>query len=290
MIASNEKPTPNARDVRRRFDRAAVSFDDADFVHSVTRTGLLARLDPVVVTANTVVDLGCATGTATRPLARRFRRAHIVSVDVSAAMLARARRKRPWFARHSLVQADAAALPFADHSIDVVFANLLLPWIADPGAVFAEIARVLKAEGLFAFATLGPDSLDELRQAWRRVDSGAHVFRFPDMHDVGDAALRAGLRDPVLDVDHLSVSYEEPEQLLRDLTASGARNSLGQRARCVVPPSRFREMLARLETMRTAGLLVFEFELVYGHCWGPGRPAARGEVSIDVNRIGRPRN
>jgi malonyl-CoA O-methyltransferase len=290
MIASDDNPTPNARDVRRRFDRAAASFDDADFVHSVTRAGLLARLEPVVVEARTVVDLGCATGAATRPLARRFRRAHIVSVDAAAAMLSRARRKRPWFARHSLVQADAAALPFADHSIDVVFANLLLPWIADPGAVFAEVARVLRAEGLFAFATLGPDSLDELRQAWRRVDAGAHVFRFPDMHDVGDAAVRAGLRDPVLDVDRLSVSYQNPEQLLRDLTASGARNSLGQRTRSVVTPSRFREMLARLESVRHEGLLIFDFELVYGHCWGPGRRATRGEVRVDASRLGRRRN
>jgi malonyl-CoA O-methyltransferase len=285
-MASDEHPTPNARDVRRRFDRAAASFDDADFVHSVTREGLLARLESVTVSANTVVDLGCATGAATRSLARRFRGAHLVSVDVSSAMLARARRRRPWFARHSLVQADAAALPFADHSIDVVFANLLLPWIADAGAAFAEVVRILRAEGLFAFATLGPDSLDELRQAWRRVDAGAHVFCFPDMHEVGDAAVRAGLRDPVLDVDRLSVSYEEPQQLLRDLTASGARNSLEQRARSVVAPSRFREMLARLEAARHEGLLVFDLELVYGHCWGPGRHTARDEVRIDAGRIG----
>lgn len=289
MNPSDDNPTPNARDVRRRFDRAAASFDDADFVHSVTRAGLFARLEPVVVDAQTVVDLGCATGAATRPLARRFRRAHIVSVDAAGAMLARARRKRPWFARHSLVQADAAALPFADRSIDVVFANLLLPWIADPGAVFAEVARVLRADGLFAFATLGPDSLDELRQAWRRVDAGAHVFRFPDMHDVGDAAVRAGLRDPVLDVDRLSVSYENPEQLLRDLTASGARNSLRQRTHSVVAPSRFREMLARLEAMRHRGLLVFDLELVYCHCWGPGQRASHGEVRVDASRLGRRR-
>ncbi|MGA8205761.1 MAG: methyltransferase domain-containing protein [Woeseiaceae bacterium] len=289
MTASDEIPTPKPRDVRRRFERAASTFDDADFVHSVTREGLLARLEPVVVTANTVVDLGCATGAATRALARRFRRAHVVSVDISHAMLARARRRRPWFARHSLVQADAAALPFADHSVDVVFSNLMLPWAPDIAAVFGEVARVLRAQGLFAFATLGPDSLDELRNAWRLVDAGAHVLRFPDMHDVGDAAVRAGLRDPVLDVDRLSVSYEEPRQLLRDLTASGARNSLQQRTRAFVAPSRFREMLAGLESSRREGLLVFELELVYGHCWGPGQRAAPGEVRVDANRIGKRR-
>ena len=36
------------RDIQRRFDRVAASFDDADFVHAVTREGLLARLEPLI--------------------------------------------------------------------------------------------------------------------------------------------------------------------------------------------------------------------------------------------------
>ena len=212
--------------VRRRFDRAAATFDSADFVHKVTRDGLLARIEPMSVQARTVIDLGAATGSATPALGKRFRGARVVALDLSAAMLQKARDKQSWFKRIAAVQADATAIPLADNSVDVVFANLLLPWINDPPRAFAEINRVLRDEGLFAFSTLGPDSLLVLRQAWQTVDDDAHVNRFADMHNVGDALVRAGLRDPVLDVDRLSVTYENPRGLFRDLTGAGARNSL----------------------------------------------------------------
>ena len=159
-------------DVRRRFDVAAATFDTADFVHTHTRDGLLARISPMNVDAATVLDLGSATGSATRALRKRFRGARIVSVDLSAAMLQETRRKHGWLSRPAAVQADARALPFADNSVDVVFSNMLLPWLGNPAVAFSEVNRVLVENGLFAFATLGPDSLLALRRAWQSVDDG----------------------------------------------------------------------------------------------------------------------
>ncbi len=279
----------NSRDVRRRADAAADSFDRVDFVHALTRKGLLERLRPVAIDASTVIDLGSATGAGCRPLAKRFRGAHVVAVDLSHAMLRKAKEKQGWFGRPSFVQADATALPFSDHSADVVFSNLLLPWVEDPPQLFAEIARVLRRGGLFAFSTLGPDSLVQLRQAWDAVDEGPHVNPFPDMHDIGDAVVRAGLRDPVLDVDRTAVSYESAGALFADLTAMGARNSQRQRRRSLVGRSQFQAMLRALEGGRQNGRLCFDLELVYGHCWGSGPVAGSGEVRIDPARIRRRR-
>ena len=115
--------------VRRRFDRAAAHFAESGFVHGATRDGLLDRLAPLTISASTIVDLGAAVGGATRPLLKRFRGAHLVSVDLSQAMLRHARRERPWFSHASCVQAEATRLPLADASIDLVFCNQLLPWI-----------------------------------------------------------------------------------------------------------------------------------------------------------------
>ncbi len=279
----------DVRHAQRRLDRAASRFDAADFVHAATRDGLLARLEPIVIDAGTVVDLGAATGAATVLLARRFRRARVIAVDLSAAMLQRARKRRSWFSRTPVVQADAAALPFASHSIDVVFANLLLPWIDAPERVFAEIARVLRGNGLFLFSTLGPDSLSELRSAWGTLDPDQHVRRFPDMHDIGDAAVRARLRDPVLDVDRLTVTYGSAAALFADLTAIGARNSLRQRERSLAGAASLRSMVEALEQTRQSGRLSFELELVYGHCWGPGPLAAPGEFQVPASAISRRR-
>ena len=272
-------------DVRRRFDQAAAAFDDYDFVHTVTRNGLLARLEPMIIDARTVVDLGCATGSACKPLAKRFRRARIIALDLSAGMLTQLRRKRSWLASYSLVHANAAAIPLADQSVDVVFANQLLPWITDPSTVFMEVARVLRDQGLFLFASLGPDSFLELRRAWQSVDDGVHVNRFPDMHDLGDAAVRAGLRDPVLDVDRLAVTYQDTGALFRDLTGSGARNSLADRDKTLVGKARFNRMTTALEQEGSDGTIELDLELVYGHCWGAG--VRDGEYRIDPGRIGR---
>jgi len=254
MNTNDKNSALNSKHVRRRFDRAAARFDSVDFVQSATRDGLLARLEPMIIEARTVLDLGSATGSGSRLLARRFRRARIVPVDLSRHMLEEMRRKQSRFSRTTAIQANAAALPFVDQSIDVVFANMLLPWIGDPGQTFAEVSRVLRKDGLFLFATLGPDSLDGLRHE-----------PFADMHDVGDALVRAGLRDPVLDVDRLTVTYESTESLRSDLTAMGAG--------CCAPEH--------------ADILGFDLELVYGHCWGSGQQKAGGEYRLAASGIGR---
>lgn len=243
-------------ELQQRFDRAADTFDRVDFVHAYTREGLLARLEPMTIDARTILDLGSATGASSRALMKRFRRATVVSLDLSLAMLKKASKRAWWFAKHPAVQADAARLPFADHSLDLVFANLLLPWIDDRPAVFGEIARVLRKEGLLLFSTLGPDSLAGLRHA-----------PFADMHDVGDELVRARLRDPVLDVDRLTIGYKDRESLAADFTAIGAADCLP----------------ADIDSLELG------LEIVYGHAWGGGRPADPGEVRIAVGSI-RKRN
>ena len=288
-MSNDDNSILNRNDVRRRFDSAAARFDSVDFVHTATRDGLMRRLAPMLIEPRTVLDLGAATGTATRLLARRFRRANVLAVDLSHNMLEQAGKKQGWFSRTSAVQADAAALPFADQCIDFVFANLLLPWVGNPSRAFSEISRVLVKDGLFTFATLGPDSLSEIRHACQCVDTHAHVNMFPDMHDIGDAAVQAGLRDPVLDVDRLAVTYRNADALFQDLTAMGARNSLLRRNRSLSAPKRFKAMTAALDGLRDNGLLTLELELVFGHCWGSGPRSADGEFRVPAGRI-RQRN
>ena len=283
MNATNHSPELRPRDIRRRFDRAADRFHEADFVHRVTREGLLERMRPITIDAATVVDLGSATGAAIPALQKRFRGARVIAVDFSAAMLRVVRRGRTLLSRRYAVQADARSLPFADASIDVIFSNLMLPWVDRPDAVFAEVARVLRKDGLFAFASLGPDSLLEIRRAWQAVDAGEHVNRFPDMHDIGDGLVRSGLRDPVLDVDRLSVSYRDERALFRDLTAAGARNSLGNRQRGLTGRGRFRQFTDALFASGENRSLTLE--LVYGHCWGSDVRRDGTDIVVDADKI-----
>jgi malonyl-CoA O-methyltransferase len=272
-------------DIRRRFDRAAPDFDTADFVHAVTRDGLLMRLEPLLLQPQTVLDLGSATGATGRLLRQRFKRARVVSLDLSRAMLRMARKNRGWFSRSSFVQGDAHRLPFADSTFDLIVSNQLLPWAPEPQAVFEQVSRTLKKGGVFVFASLGPDSLREIERAWSVVDDLPHVNRFPDMHDIGDGLVRAGLADPVLDVDRLSVSYDDADKLFADLTQAGGRNSLAARTRGLVGRGRFQAMVDALSTSRSDGSILLDLELVYGHCWGSGPKKDPENYQIDANRI-----
>ncbi len=271
------------RDIQRHFDRAATRFGSADFVHERTRDGLLTRLEPLLLEPTTILDLGSATGATGRLLRKRFRRAHVVSLDLSRAMLLQGKQHESWFSRSSFVQGDAHHLPFADASFDIVAANQLLPWAPEPQPVFEEVARVLKKGGVFTFATLGPDSLQEIRRAWAGVDEEVHVNRFADMHDIGDGLVRSGLRDPVLDVDHLTISYDNVARLFTDLTHSGARNALAGRARGLTGRSAFAAMQAAMAD--SSGKITLDLELVYGHCWGVGPKNDSDDYRIDVNQI-----
>lgn len=280
----------NTKHIRRRFELAADNFDGADFVHTETRQGLMSRLEPLLIDADIVVDLGAATGSAARALEKRFRGAKIVAVDIAHRMLRVGRKKTSWLSKTGFTQARAEHLPFADESIDVVFSNMLLPWISDPQAVFKEIARVLKKGGVFAFATLGPDSLQEIGRAWLQVDKRRHINRFLDMHDLGDGLVNANLRDPVLDVERLAVSYGSSEKLFADLSAAGARNSLLDRQSGLTGKTRFGKMAAALEGSAVDGNIVLDLELVFGHCWGAGPKNDPSNFRIDAGEIPLRRN
>lgn len=273
--------------VRRRFDRAATCFDDADFVHQQTFSALLERLSPVVVSPLIVLDLGAGTGRRSHALAKHFRKSSIVSLDISGHMLHVAKKEKRLFAKRAELQGDATQIPLQTGSVDLVFANLLLPWIDDLSACFAEVARVLRKGGVFAFATLGPDSLIELRRAWSDVDTDHHVAAFPDMHDVGDTLLKHGLSDPVLDVDYLTVTYKNTAALYRDLTRCGARNCLVERRRTLTGKNRFRRMEEGLRTGAADGAIALTLELVFGHAWGTGPRPKEGEFHLDANLITR---
>ena len=273
--------------MQRRFASAASSFDAASFVHQQTLLALLDRLAPVVLSPAVVLDIGAGTGIGSRALAKHFRKSRVVSLDLSADMLALAKTNKPFFSKLSELRANANQLPIRSGSVDLVFANLLLPWIDDLSICLAEISRILNKGGVFAFATLGPDSLNELRRAWATVDSDVHVRRFADMHDVGDALLQNGLADPVLDVDYLTVTYQDTASLYRDLSACGARNSLGLRRKSLTGKNRFTRMENAITNESASDRFTMTLELVYGHAWGVGPRSTNGEFHLNANAIPR---
>jgi malonyl-CoA O-methyltransferase len=280
--------------VRRHFGRAASTYEKHDALQREVGDALLERLGFYLETPLRVVDVGAGTGRGSALLKQKYPKAEVIAVDLALPMLRAAKQHSSWRKPFRRVCAEATRLPLADHSVDVLYSNLCFQWVDDLPALFGECMRVLKPGGFMAFSSFGPDTLMELRAAWAEADQQPHVGRFLDMHDVGDAMLNAGLRDPVLDVFRYTLTYSEPRKLLEELRGLGATNADRARARGLTGKGRYRRMLAAYEAMRTDGRIPATWEVVSAHAWGPpvGQPrrVPGGEIatfSIDTLRGSR---
>lgn len=267
--------------VRGAFQKAAGGYDEVAVLPREVGRRLLERLDLMKIAPRVACDVGAGTGVAARELTQRYRRALVVAVDFAPAMLQVARRRAPRWRRWSNVCADAEQLPFADASCDLIFSNLALEWVVDVDRCVQELRRVLSPGGCLLFSTLGPDTLRELRQAWLQVDHHCHVNDFLDMHDLGDALMRAGLADPVMDVEYITLTYQTLEALARDLNAQGSSVVEG-RAPGLTGRGRIAAVARAYEGSRSGGRLPATFEVVYGHAWGPAAPDPR--LALPVGR------
>jgi malonyl-CoA O-methyltransferase len=275
--------------IRRAFDRAADSYDDAAVLQKEVCSRLLERLDYVRLEPQMILDLGVGTGEAITPLMQRYNKASIVALDLSEQMLHKAKAHGRLFRKPELVCADLEALPFADNSFDLVFSSLALQWCNNLGETMKGLLRVLKPGGLLMFATFGPDTLKELKASWQNIDDTVHVNPFVDMHDVGDEMLNSGFADPVIEAEVITVTYDHVDRLMQDLRDIGANvKSEGFRSG-LTTPAMMRQLSDAYETYRVDGDLPASYEVVYGHAWKAQAvdDSKSNSVQVDVSLPGQ---
>ena len=281
--------------VRASFNHAASSYDAAAILQMEVHERMLSRLDFVKIAPQAILDAGCGTGIASRALAKRFAASQIISLDIAIGMLRKTQSARGGFERfkgllglsqQSTVCADIESLPLAAASVGLVWSNLAIQWCNDLDQVFGEAHRVLQPEGLLMFSSFGPDTLKELRQAASVDADYVHVSRFIDMHDIGDALVRAGFTAPVLDVEHFVLTYDDVIGVMRDLKAIGAHNATEGRRRGLLGKGFLQKLTKGYERFRQDGKLPATFEVVYGHAWKPQPKIGRSDdpVAIKIYR------
>jgi malonyl-CoA O-methyltransferase len=172
----------------------------------------------------------------------------------------------------------------ASHSMDMVWANMLLHQQASPQELLAEWHRVLAVDGFLMFSCLGPDTLLELRKVYAAQNWPMPAHEFTDMHDWGDMLVHAGFAEPVMDMEKITLTYVNSEKLVEDLRKLGRNFHVSRFAglRGKNWYRNFQQALLSLAQKDTEGRLALTFEVVYGHAL---KPQARIKVDSQ-SRIG----
>lgn len=281
-------PTIFDRRLLRMRQRRALAAGPATFLLDRVAEELAERVSVVLRQFHRAVDLGTPTDAVRRALAAGGK---------IAALVAAAPAIDPADNSPLRVAADEEALPFADGSLDLVVSGLALQFVNDLPGTLIQIRRALKPDGLLLAAMIGGDSLAELREAFAEAESeieggvSPRVSPFADLRDLGGLMQRAGYALPVIDSDRLTVRYDSPIALMRDLRAMGASNMLTERRRTPLRRATLQRML-EIYARRFAdadGRLRATFEIVWLTGWAPHesqqkplKPGAAAQRLADV--------
>jgi SAM-dependent methyltransferase len=273
---------------RRRRDRAARRFANADYLHRLVAEDLLDRLDLVTRQFQRALVVGAAGAFLQDGL--RARGIDVVSADPGLA-----------FAHAAAgIQADEDRLPFADAAFDLVVALGGLDSVNDlPGALIL-VRRALRPDGLFLGAFAGAGSLPRLRSAMLAADAaeGAAAPRIHPQIDVraaGDLLTRAGFALPVVDSHGVDVRFASLASLVTDLRAMAATNVLAARSKRPLGRLGLAAAIADFASRADAdGKTAERFEIVNLLGWAPApgqpQPARRGSATVSLaDALKRPR-
>lgn len=286
--------------VRHLFS-SAQRVADADFLRREVSARMFERLELVKIDPRRLLDAGCGAGGDLALLQKQYAQAQILGADASAAMLREARSRLsaalssvnrmlakylPGRSRSgggldaALLCGDFARLPLAHNAVDLVWSNLALHWHPQPDRVFLEWRRVLRLDGLLMFSCFGPDTCKQLRSAFAAIDAAPHVLPFVDMHDLGDMLVDAGFSTPVMDMEHITVTYSSADKLMADVRALGG-NPLSTRRRGLLGKGDWSRVVDNLEQQRQAdGKIPLTFEIIYGHAFRPAPTTISSGESI----------
>ncbi|MFC7527388.1 class I SAM-dependent methyltransferase [Actinoplanes sp. GCM10030250] len=143
------------------------------------------------------LDVGCGTGALTARIRTTAAPREVVGVDRSTGFLASARTEGV-----PLCAGDAAALPLANDTFDVVVSGLALNFVGDPPSAVHEFARVAAPGGtVAAYVWDYADGMEMMQHFWTAaLELDPAVIRgdsFPICHEdaLANAWTAAGLRD-----------------------------------------------------------------------------------------------
>jgi malonyl-CoA O-methyltransferase len=285
VSSPSRPPLFDRRRLQHSFGRAAAGYAEVAVLQREAESRLLEQLEVLGDTVPArILDVGSGPGRASGFMKGRWPKSEVVALDIALPMLGQVPRHTRFWRPVRRVCGEAAALPFAEGSFDLVFSNLCLQWVAELPAALAEFRRVLRPGGMLLFSSFGPDTLLELRQAYLAAgDREPPLSPFAAIQQVGDALVSAGFRNPVLERENFALSYPDVLSLLRELRAIGAGDARSGRPRGLGGKGRQARMVAAYETQRDAdGRLPSTWEVIAAMAWAPPPGVARREGGAEI--------
>lgn len=273
--------------IQNSFNRSSQNYNTFAFVSKEIGSRLIERALHWRKSPKIILDLGSGPGTMHNELRQAFPKARIIELDLAFNMLNETSREQNLWQRfldkRELIQGDMDCLPLQNQSIDMIFSNCAIEWSQNHDQLFREMARILAPDGGLFFSTFGPDTLQELRQAWDHVDDHAHIHDFPDMHPMGDLLLKVGFHCPVMAQEHLNFNYPNFSTLMKDLKNTGVTNLHQERCKGLLTPQRLKKVESHyFNTFVNDGLLPCTVEVIFGHAVKrPAHPTFRVNVKAE---------
>jgi malonyl-CoA O-methyltransferase len=247
------------------------------------------RLPVIKLQPQTVMQWWADAGASDEVLAEAYPKARSLRVEPTAMLRDRDQQslQRPWWSMQRWTAPETQVLLASEvqpGSCQLLWANMMLHGTAWPEAVMQQWQRALSVDGFLMFSCLGPDTLKELRELYRRLGWPTPTQAFVDMHDIGDMLVHAGFADPVMDQERITLTWADPGALLAELRTLGGNTSF-QRETGLRTPRWHVRLLDELKSLaRADGRLALTFELVYGHAFKAApRPKIAGETSVSLD-------
>jgi malonyl-CoA O-methyltransferase len=265
-------------DTRRAIDAAALARAAArqataaepPWLHGEVARRMGERLPVVKLKPTLLIDWWSHAGASRTLLRRAYPKARLLRVEPVSTT----QPSGGWLSRAWRGPAPVEAGAVQPGAAQLVWANMMLHAVPDPGASIAQWRRALTVDGFLMFSTLGPASLAPLREIYRDAGWGPAHAPFVDMHDLGDMLVGAGFADPVMDQEMLTLTWATPAALLAELRGLGINADPARHAGLRTPRWRRRLEAALAERAGADGRCALPFEIVYGHAFNPA-PRAR---------------